>query len=195
MNRNDWLVGGDRRSAAAERIYDAATDLIAHDGMDAFDIDILAARVHCSRATIYRHAGGKAEIRDAVLIRSAARIVETVRECRRRAVWSRANREGNYAVALRQIRSHPLGEPMINSLRSGQGINWLDRIPSCGRVRDRPRTGSPTATPKRPSGSCASSCRCCTGPSTTPIPSAVCWSDSSCLRLRTALSDRISSQP
>ena len=27
MPRDDWLVGGDRRKAAAERIYDAATDL------------------------------------------------------------------------------------------------------------------------------------------------------------------------
>ena len=75
MARSDWLVGGDRGAAAAERIYAAATDVIARDGFEAFDIDALAARVHCSRATIYRHAGGKAEIRDAVLVRAAARIV------------------------------------------------------------------------------------------------------------------------
>lgn len=74
MTRSDWLVGGDRRTAAAERIYAAATDLIARDGMDAFDIDMLASRVHCSRATIYRCAGGKRRIRDAVMERSAARI-------------------------------------------------------------------------------------------------------------------------
>ena len=128
MHRSDWLVGGDRRTVAAERIYDAATDLIAHHGMDAVDIDTLAARVHCSRATIYRHAGGKADIRDAVLIRSAARIVDTVRD----AVdgLSGAERIARaITVALRQIRSHPLGQPMINSLRSGQGINWLTESP------------------------------------------------------------------
>ena len=51
MPRDDWLVGGDRRTAAAERIYAAATDLIAQDG--ALDVDILASRVHCSCATIY----------------------------------------------------------------------------------------------------------------------------------------------
>ena len=39
MPRDDWLVGGDRRTAAAERIYAAATDLIAQD--DALDVDIL----------------------------------------------------------------------------------------------------------------------------------------------------------
>lgn len=128
MPRNDWLVGGDRRTAAAERIYDAATDLIAHRGMQAVDVDALAAHVHCSRATIYRHAGGKAEIRDAVLIRAAARIVECVRD----AVdgLSGADRIARaITVALRQIRSHPLGESMINSLRSGQGITWLTESP------------------------------------------------------------------
>src|SRR6188472_2507225 len=107
MSRSDWLVGGARRSVAAERIYAAATDLIERDGMDAFDVDTLAARVHCSRATIYRHAGGKAEIRDAVLVRSAASIVETVGE----AVdgLSGAERIARaITVALRKIRSHPL---------------------------------------------------------------------------------------
>lgn len=128
MPRNDWLVGGDRRTAAAKRIYDAATDLIAHRGMDAVDVDTLAAHVHCSRATIYRHAGGKAEIRDAVLIRAAARIVESVGD----AVdgLSGADRIARaITVALRQIRSHPLGESMINSLRSGQGITWITESP------------------------------------------------------------------
>ena len=61
MTRDDWLVGGDRRAIAAERIYDVATDLIAKRGFAAFDIDALAARAHCSRATIYRHVGGKAK--------------------------------------------------------------------------------------------------------------------------------------
>ncbi len=128
MPRSDWLVGGDRRTAAAERIYDAAMDLIAHDGMEALDVDTVAARVHCSRATIYRHAGGKAEIRDAVLLRSAAHIVETVRD----AVGGLSGAERiarAISVALREIRSHPLGQSMINSLRSGQGMTWLTESP------------------------------------------------------------------
>lgn len=128
MPRNDWLVGGDRRSAAAERIYDAATELIARDGLDAFDVDILAARVHCSRATIYRHAGGKGQIREAVLLRSAASVVETVGN----AVdgLSGADRIARaIAVALTQIRSHPLRESMVDSLRSGRGMTWLAESP------------------------------------------------------------------
>jgi AcrR family transcriptional regulator len=79
MPRDDWLVGRDRRSEAAERIYAAAADLISQRGYEAFTIDALAARVHCSPATIYRHAGGKAAIRDAVVAIQAARIVDTTR--------------------------------------------------------------------------------------------------------------------
>ncbi|MEO3757015.1 helix-turn-helix domain-containing protein [Mycobacterium sp. B14F4] len=130
MVHDDWLVGGDRRTAAAERIYVAATDLIARGGLDALDIDIdeLAAQVHCSRATVYRHVGGKAEIRDAVLVRAAAGIVDAVR----RAVdgLSGAERIGEaIAVALEQIRCHPLGRHLVNSLRSGQEMTWLTGSP------------------------------------------------------------------
>ena len=113
MVRDDWLVGGDRRAAATERIYGIATELIAHGGLAAFDIDTLAARAHCSRATIYRHVGGKAEIRDAVLVRVAARIVDTVRSTvdgmsgPDRVVTA-------IAVALEEIRSDPLGQLMVN---------------------------------------------------------------------------------
>ena len=36
MARNDWLIGGDRRSEAAERIYAAATDLVSRTGFENF---------------------------------------------------------------------------------------------------------------------------------------------------------------
>lgn len=112
MVRDDWVVGGDRRAAAADRIYAAATQLIVREGLDAFDIDTLAARVHCSRATIYRYAGGKAQIRDAVLIRLAGGIIDTVR----RAVDGLSGSERVVAavtVALEQIRSDPLRRLML----------------------------------------------------------------------------------
>jgi AcrR family transcriptional regulator len=128
MSRSDWLVGGDRRAAATERILRVAADLIATDGFDNFDIDLLASRVHCSRATIYRHVGGRTAIRDAVLVRAAANIVETVRD----AVdgLSGAERIARaITVALKQIRSHPLSLSMINPVRSGQGAAWLTESP------------------------------------------------------------------
>jgi AcrR family transcriptional regulator len=127
MPRDDWVVGGDRRKAAAERIYDVATDLITREGPEAFDIEALAARVHCSRATIYRYAGGKAEIRDAVVARSAARIVETVRQTvenlrgPERVVTA-------ITVALKLIRADPSGQLMFNSIRANDVI-WLTGSP------------------------------------------------------------------
>ncbi|GBE66815.1 transcriptional regulator [Mycobacterium sp. MFM001] len=107
MVREDWVVGGDRRRLAAERIYAAATELIVRKGLDAFDIETLAAHVHCSRATIYRYAGGKAQIRDVVLMRMAARIVDTVR----RAVEGLSGSQRVMTaimVALEEIRSDPM---------------------------------------------------------------------------------------
>lgn len=111
--RDDWVLGGDRRAAAADRIYAAATELILRDGLDAFDIDTLAGRAHCSRATIYRYAGGKAQIRDAVLIRLSAGIIDTVR----RAVDGLSGPERvvtAVTVALDHIRSDPLRRLMLS---------------------------------------------------------------------------------
>ena len=128
MSRDDWLVGGDRRSIASERIYEAATDLIARNGLDALDIDELAARVHCSRATVYRYVGGKAEIRDAVLSRAALRIVDAVGETvedlagPQRVVTA-------IAVALELIRSDPLGQLLLSSIKGPQGTAWIAASP------------------------------------------------------------------
>ncbi|HTQ22911.1 TetR/AcrR family transcriptional regulator [Mycobacterium sp.] len=128
MPRDDWLVGGDRRAIAAERIYAAAADLIAKEGVDALDIDRLTARVHCSRATIYRYAGGKAEIRDAVLARAAAGIVDAVRS----AVQGMSGAERvvtAITLALKRIRSDPLIHPTIVSMRGVDETAWLTGSP------------------------------------------------------------------
>jgi AcrR family transcriptional regulator len=132
VTRSDWLVGGDRRTVAAERIYAAASDLIARGGMDAFDIETLATRVHCSRATIYRCAGGKRQICDAVMERSAVRIVGAVREAvdgltgAPRVITA-------ITVALEAIRSDPLGQLMLNAIRGAEERAWLAESPVVGR--------------------------------------------------------------
>jgi AcrR family transcriptional regulator len=128
MSPDDWLFDDGRRAVATERIYTAATDLIMRDGMDAFGVDALAARAHCSRATIYRYVGGKKEIREAVLQRSATRIVSTVRE-------SVAGRTGPdriltaIEVAVAQIRTDPMGQVFMESARDGHWT-WLSASPS-----------------------------------------------------------------
>lgn len=127
MARDDWLVGGDRRAIAAERIYAAATDMITREGLDAFDINSLAKRVHCSRATIYRYVGGKAEIRDAVVARVASRIVETVRQTV--DTMSGPERVATaITVALKLIRADPLRQLMISPVRANEMV-WLTGSP------------------------------------------------------------------
>jgi AcrR family transcriptional regulator len=132
MTRHDWVVGGDRRAAAAERIYAAAADLVIRDGLDALDIDVLAARVHCSRATVYRHAGGKAQIRDAVLLRVAARIVDTVRQ---EVVGLDGSERVVTAitVALGQIRTEPVRRLMMSS-ETVVGLSELHSSPVLTRL-------------------------------------------------------------
>jgi AcrR family transcriptional regulator len=127
MPRADWLVGGDRRALAVERIYGAATDMVAREGPDALDIDTLARRVHCSRATIYRYVGGKAEIRDAVVTRAASRIVESVRQ----TVQNMSGPERvvtAITMALRLIRADPLYQLMISPVGANEMV-WLTGSP------------------------------------------------------------------
>lgn len=127
MTRDDWLVGRSRQEAAPERIYAVATDLVAREGLDALTIDTLAARVHCSPATVYRHTGGKAKIRDEVLIRGASRIIDGVR----RAVEHLTGPERivtAITVALAEIRSDALGQLMLKSIRA-QEMTWLKDSP------------------------------------------------------------------
>lgn len=132
MSKSDWLVGGDRRARAAERIYDAAVDLVAREGLEALDVDRLAAQVHCSRATIYRYAGGKSEIRDAVLTRAAADIIETVRS----AVGALTGPDRvvtAITLALKRIRADPLSRLLIGSGRGADAVSALTASPLLSR--------------------------------------------------------------
>lgn len=88
--------------------------MMGRSGFGDIDIDALAAAVHCSRATVYRHAGTKAQIRDAVLARSAVRIVGTVRA----AVLDLTGAERvltAISVALREIRADPLAATVVRA--------------------------------------------------------------------------------
>jgi AcrR family transcriptional regulator len=127
MVQDDWLVG-DRRGAAAERIYAAATELIARDGLESFDMAELQAKVHCSRATLYRHVGGKSQIRDAVLTREAERIVDAVRA----AVSGLEGRDRTVTAvvaALGHIRADPIGQALLHSMRGASELQWVGRSP------------------------------------------------------------------
>ena len=125
---HDWLFDGGRRATATERIYATATELIYRDGMDAFNVDALAAATHCSRATIYRYVGGKKDIREAVLARAATRITEIVRA----SVEGRTGPDRVLTaieVAVAEIRADPAGQMFVDSARGG-GWNWLAASPA-----------------------------------------------------------------
>lgn len=121
----DWLVGDDRRTAGAERIYAAAADLIAGYGFDRFDIESLAQTVHCSRATLYRHVGGKAQILEQVLSRQARRINDIVLAAvehlppRERAVEA-------IATAVREIRSDQVIAQLLVPRRQSDLAVFID---------------------------------------------------------------------
>jgi len=131
MTTDDWLVGRDRHSEAAERIYAAATDLMSRQGYDAFSIDTLAATVHCSPATIYRHAGGKAAIRDAVLGRQAETILESVREAIAGLTGSERIVTAT-TIALQRLRADPLAQ-IMRSMATLPGDEWLSDSPMVTR--------------------------------------------------------------
>jgi AcrR family transcriptional regulator len=127
MASDDWLVGRDRHSEAAERIYAAAADLISRHGYDSFNIDALAATVHCSPATIYRHTGGKTAIRDAVMGLQAERILDSVRE----AIIGLTGPERVVTattVALQRLRADPLAQ-MMRSMTTAPGNDWITDSP------------------------------------------------------------------
>jgi AcrR family transcriptional regulator len=128
MPRHDWLVGRDRQSEAAERIYAAAVDLIARRGYDAFTIEALAAQVHCSPATIYRHAGGKEAIRDAVVAIQAERVVDTARHAIKDL--SGSDRVVTATIlALQGLQSDPLAH-LMRSMHETPISDWITNSPA-----------------------------------------------------------------
>ena len=77
-DRSDWLTGTPRHDAATDRILTAAAALMAEHGFDAVTVDAVVARAGCSRATLYRHLGGRQAILDGVITRAAADVARRV---------------------------------------------------------------------------------------------------------------------
>jgi AcrR family transcriptional regulator len=127
--RIDWLIGPDRQTVATERIYTAAAALISRNGYDAFTIAALAAKVHCSPATVYRYVGGKAAIRNAVILRLSTSVVDSVRTAID-GMTGRQRIETAVVVALERIRSDPLSRLMGDSIRSARDEQWINDSPA-----------------------------------------------------------------
>ncbi len=124
MSRDDWLFDDGRRTAATERIYAAATELIYRDGMDAFSVDALAAA-----DPLFESHHLPLRRRQERHSRSGARTGRHPHR-RDRARQRRGARTGSdrvltaIEVAVAEIRADPAGQLFLDSARGG-GWNWL----------------------------------------------------------------------
>ncbi len=126
--RDDWLVGSSRSSAATERIFTAATDLVSRRGIKGFSIEALAEKLHCSPATIYRQVGGKAVILEGIIDRASQGVLASVRQ----AIEGRRGPDRVVTaieVALENIRAQPLGELMMGAISPDNGRGWVITSP------------------------------------------------------------------
>jgi AcrR family transcriptional regulator len=126
--RDDWLVGSNRSSAASNRIYAAATELLSKKGVEGFSIDALADQIHCSPATIYRQVGGKAVILEGIIRRASQHVLGSVRQ----AIDGLAGPDRVVTaieVALENIRAQPLGELMMGAISPDNDRGWVTASP------------------------------------------------------------------
>jgi AcrR family transcriptional regulator len=115
VGRKDWVLRADRSAEARDRIMSTASEFVSRNGFESFTINALAAELNCSPATIYRHAGGKAEILERLIFAFSQRIIGSIRQ-------AIAGMEGTervataIIVALDLMRGEPLGKLMIGGL-------------------------------------------------------------------------------
>jgi AcrR family transcriptional regulator len=133
MANRDWVLGVDRNAEASNRILAAAYDLVSREGFEAFTIDALAAKLHCSPATIYRRAGGKAAIIERLISIFADRIIRSMhREI--------DGLEGTERIAtailvgLDLMRAEPLGKLIMGVTRPDQDSGAVTASPLVTKI-------------------------------------------------------------
>ena len=132
---SDWSLGGGRRTEAREQILSTASDLVSRDGFEAFTINTLAAQLHCSPATIYRHAGGKAAILEALIARFSERIANSVNE----SIAELTGTErviGAILFGLEQMRAEPLGQLIMGDIRPGHDRGAVSASPLVASIAE-----------------------------------------------------------
>jgi AcrR family transcriptional regulator len=135
MTRKEWALGTDRNAAAREHILLAASNLVSRNGFEAFTVDALAAKLHCSPATVYRHAGGKAAIFEALISRFSERIARSVNEAI--ADLSGTDRvAGAILVGLEHMRAEPLGQLIMGDIRPGRDGGAVSGSPLVAKIAE-----------------------------------------------------------
>ncbi|OBB69162.1 TetR/AcrR family transcriptional regulator [Mycobacterium sp. 852014-50255_SCH5639931] len=135
MAPKDWVLGVDRSAEALDRILAAASEIVSREGFDAFTIDALAAKLHCSPATIYRRAGGKAAIIERLISMFADRIIRLMhREI--------DGLEGTERIAtailvgLDYMRAEPLGKLIMGVTRPDQDSRAVTASPLVAKITE-----------------------------------------------------------
>lgn len=96
-----------RRSERAERILDAAADLVLRWGYDKTTVDDVARRAGVAKGTIYLHWSSREELFAALLRRDRAAMVAAVRR-RLEEDPASANLPGLFACLARELHRRPL---------------------------------------------------------------------------------------
>ncbi|MGW5572286.1 helix-turn-helix domain-containing protein [Nocardia thailandica] len=132
-HRHDWLAGGDRRAVAVERIERAATALFLARGIDAVSVDDIAAEAGCSRATLYRHTGGKPALVRAVTARAAGTVAARVEAAVAEVPAARRPAEAILA-AVAAIRADPQLRTWLLRHRTPGADEFLADTPELARI-------------------------------------------------------------
>src|SRR6478609_7942203 len=111
VGRKDWVLRADRSAEARDRIMSTASEFVSRNGFEAFTINALAAELNCAPATIYRHAGGKAEILERLIFAFSQRIATAI------------------VVALDAMRAEPLGKLMMGDIRPDDDTGTVTASP------------------------------------------------------------------
>jgi AcrR family transcriptional regulator len=109
------------RLSSVDTIYDAATEAVAARGLDGLNMDDIAVRAGCSRATVYRRVGGKDAIRDALLDQAIARSTASVAQAVEHL--DGAERVVQVIIAsLDTIRADPVSAALLTGPAAAQSV-------------------------------------------------------------------------
>ncbi|MEV0245062.1 helix-turn-helix domain-containing protein [Nocardia sp. NPDC050712] len=123
----------DRSAVARQRIETAAAELFLEHGVDRVGVADIAARAGCSRATLYRHAGGKSELVHRVLTRAAATVAERVAAAVEPYRGARRAVEAILA-SVAAIRADPALAQWLGRTRTGDTGEILTTAPELRRI-------------------------------------------------------------
>lgn len=135
MPQDDWVLGADRNAVALDRILSAASELVSRKGFEAFTIDELASKLHCSPATVYRRAGGKAAILERLIGVFADRTLGSIRG----AIIGMDGTERVVTailVGLDCMRAEPLGKLIMGDVRPDHDSGALTASPLVAKLAE-----------------------------------------------------------